>query len=104
MVHHDPDAMGLLFDWSMMDFLAKFFTNKKLIDAYVAQGIEEASFEYPTGGKEAIDAALKIAKKVHRKRRQRCEKDAGWKRRISCYAATRRISSRNPRACGRSWN
>jgi ribose transport system substrate-binding protein len=31
--------------------------------AYVAQGIEEASFQYPTGGKEAIDSALKILKK-----------------------------------------
>lgn len=28
--------------------------------AYVAQGIEAASFQYPTGGKEAVDAALKI--------------------------------------------
>lgn len=31
--------------------------------AYVAQGIENASFQYPTGGKEAIDIALKILKK-----------------------------------------
>jgi ribose transport system substrate-binding protein len=30
--------------------------------AYVRQGILEASFEYPTGGREAIDAALKILK------------------------------------------
>ena len=28
--------------------------------AYVSQGILQASFEYPTGGKEAIDTALKI--------------------------------------------
>ena len=28
--------------------------------AYVKQGILDASFEYPTGGKEAIDVALKI--------------------------------------------
>jgi ribose transport system substrate-binding protein len=28
--------------------------------AYVRQGILEASFEYPTGGREAIDAALEI--------------------------------------------
>lgn len=28
--------------------------------AYVAQGLLAASFEYPTGGKEAIDTALKI--------------------------------------------
>ncbi|MGV3614655.1 MAG: substrate-binding domain-containing protein [Fimbriimonas sp.] len=30
--------------------------------AYVEQGIEAASFQYPTGGKEAIDTALKILK------------------------------------------
>ena len=30
---------------------------------YVDQGIEAASFQYPTGGKEAIDAALKILNK-----------------------------------------
>lgn len=30
--------------------------------AYVAQGIEAASFQYPTGGKEAVDTALKILK------------------------------------------
>lgn len=30
--------------------------------AYVRQGILEASFEYPTGGREAIDSALKILK------------------------------------------
>lgn len=28
--------------------------------AYVAQGIEAASFQYPTGGKEAVDTALKL--------------------------------------------
>lgn len=31
--------------------------------AYVAQGIEAASFQYPTGGKEAVETALKILKK-----------------------------------------
>jgi ribose transport system substrate-binding protein len=31
--------------------------------AYVKQGIEAASFQYPTGGKEAIDTALKILNK-----------------------------------------
>jgi ribose transport system substrate-binding protein len=31
--------------------------------AYVKQGILSASFQYPTGGAEAIDAALKILKK-----------------------------------------
>jgi ribose transport system substrate-binding protein len=30
---------------------------------YVEQGIEAASFQYPTGGKEAIETALKILKK-----------------------------------------
>lgn len=30
---------------------------------YVADGIEAASFQYPTGGKEAIETALKILKK-----------------------------------------
>ena len=30
--------------------------------AYVRQGILEASFEYPTGGHEAIESALKILK------------------------------------------
>ncbi|RYG39556.1 hypothetical protein EON81_00555 [bacterium] len=30
--------------------------------AYVEQGILEASFQYPTGGKEAIEAAMKILK------------------------------------------
>jgi ribose transport system substrate-binding protein len=29
---------------------------------YVEQGILAASFEYPTGGKEAIDTALRILK------------------------------------------
>ena len=29
-------------------------------DAYVKQGILNATFEYPTGGQEAIDTALKI--------------------------------------------
>jgi ribose transport system substrate-binding protein len=28
--------------------------------AYVAQGIEAASFQYPTGGKEAVETAEKI--------------------------------------------
>lgn len=28
--------------------------------AYVSQGILDVSFQYPTGGGEAIDAALKI--------------------------------------------
>lgn len=31
--------------------------------SYVAQGIEAASFQYPTGGKEAVDTALKILNK-----------------------------------------
>jgi ribose transport system substrate-binding protein len=37
--------------------------------AYVEQGIQAASFEYPTGGKEAVEAALKILKgeKVEKK-------------------------------------
>lgn len=37
--------------------------------AYVSQGILSASFQYPTGGKEAVDAALKILKgeKVEKK-------------------------------------
>ncbi len=30
--------------------------------AYVSQGILDATFEYPTGGAEAIDTALKIFK------------------------------------------
>lgn len=37
--------------------------------AYVAQGIQAASFQYPTGGKEAIETAMKILKgeKVEKK-------------------------------------
>ncbi|CAN5632760.1 N/A [soil metagenome] len=31
--------------------------------AYVAQGLESASFQYPTGGKEAVETALKILNK-----------------------------------------
>jgi ribose transport system substrate-binding protein len=31
--------------------------------AYVTQGIEAASFQYPTGGKEAVETALKILNK-----------------------------------------
>jgi len=31
--------------------------------AYVRQGILDATFEYPTGGKEAIEVALKILNK-----------------------------------------
>ncbi len=36
--------------------------------AYVKQGILSASFEYPTGGKEAIDTALKILDGQHVKK------------------------------------
>jgi ribose transport system substrate-binding protein len=35
--------------------------------AYVKQGILEASFEYPTGGREAIETALKLLKDPHAK-------------------------------------
>ena len=66
--HNDPGAHGAY-------LAAKAASREKNIkfigidglsqegQAYVAQGILSASFEYPTGGKEAIDYALQILNK-----------------------------------------
>ncbi|MGI8908785.1 MAG: substrate-binding domain-containing protein [Candidatus Sumerlaeaceae bacterium] len=69
--HNDPGAHGayLAAKAAGRDKDIKFIGIDALPQegqAYVAQGILAASFEYPTGGKEAIDSALDILKDSER--------------------------------------
>jgi phytoene dehydrogenase-like protein len=36
---HDPDAMALLFDWSMAEFVERYLTDNRLQIAYLGQGV-----------------------------------------------------------------
>ena len=50
-VGHDPDALGLLFDWSMVDYVERFLTDERLQIAMLGQGVigtNASPFEHGT--------------------------------------------------------